>query len=162
MPQISTKGFKQLPLWVHNFLAGGPLHDVWVVDLPRRFGITLDEFLRTTRVHLFGPSPIVRALVNRRLAVSRIFGWDREQQPQPEWETFAARMTTGDRSRSVAPAGTGQGLFPVVHRFENQQLLEVINRNAHAAASSPPTSGPTAHTFRASPAATDVNPDPAR
>jgi hypothetical protein len=49
MPQITTQEFERLPLRVHDFLAGVPLHDVWAVDLPRaRFGITLDEFLRTT------------------------------------------------------------------------------------------------------------------
>jgi hypothetical protein len=31
-------------------------------------------------------------------------------------------------------AGTQEGLFRVVYRFENEQLLEVINRTAHAAA----------------------------
>jgi uncharacterized protein DUF2867 len=43
-------------------------------------------------------------------------------------------MTTADRSRSLAPAGTREGLFRVVYRFENEQLLELINRTAHAAA----------------------------
>ena len=48
MPQISTQEFERLPLRVHDFLAGVPLHDVWAIDLPRtRSGITLDEFLRT-------------------------------------------------------------------------------------------------------------------
>ena len=48
MPHISTQEFERLPLRVHDFLAGVPLHDVWAVDLPRaRSGITLDEFLRT-------------------------------------------------------------------------------------------------------------------
>ena len=47
MPQISAQEFERLPLRVHEFLAGVPLHDVWAVDLPRmRSGITLDEFLR--------------------------------------------------------------------------------------------------------------------
>ena len=41
---------------------------------------------------------------------------------------------TADRSRSLAPAGTCEGLFRVVYRFENEQLLELINRSAHAAA----------------------------
>jgi hypothetical protein len=35
MPQISTQEFERLPLRVHDFLAGVPLHDVWAVDLPR-------------------------------------------------------------------------------------------------------------------------------
>jgi hypothetical protein len=47
MTQISTQEFERLPLRVHDFLAGVPLHDVGAVDLPRtRSGITLDDFLR--------------------------------------------------------------------------------------------------------------------
>ena len=34
----------------------------------------------------------------------------------------------------VAPAGTPAGLFRIVYRFENEQLLEVINRTVHGAA----------------------------
>src|SRR6266496_3673298 len=82
MPQVSTQEFEQLPLRVHTFLAGVPLHDVWSVDLPRwRAGVTLDEFLRTTNhckvdtcccsksSSLFTPSPRVRMLLNIRLFV---------------------------------------------------------------------------------------------
>ena len=134
MPRISTQEFERLPLRVHDFLAGVPLHDVWAVDLPRaRSGITLDEFLRTTSTRLFTCSPVVRALVNIRLFVGRLLGWDREPAATA-WETFANRLTTADRSKSLAPAGTREGLFRVVYRFENEQLLEVINRTAHAAA----------------------------
>jgi hypothetical protein len=131
MPQISTQEFERLPLRVHDLLAGVPLHDVWAVDLPRaRSGITLHEFLRTCP---FTPPPLVRALVNIRLFVGRLLGWDREPAATA-WETFATRLTTADRSRSLAPAGTREGLFRVVYRFENEQLLELINRTAHAAA----------------------------
>jgi uncharacterized protein DUF2867 len=135
MPQmISTQEFERLPLRVHAFLAGVPLHDVWVVDLPRtRSGITLDEFLRTASTRLFTPSPVVRALLNIRLFVGRLLGWDREPAATA-WETFTTRLTTADRSKSLAPAGTREGLFRVVYRFENEQLLELINRTAHAAA----------------------------
>jgi hypothetical protein len=134
MPQTSTKEFERLPLRVHDFLTGVPLHDVWVVDLPRtRSGITLDEFLRKASACLLTPSPVVRALLNIRLFIGRLLGWDREPAATV-WESFATRMTTADRSRSLAPAGTRQGLFRVVYRFENEQLLELINRTAHAAA----------------------------
>ena len=132
MPQISTQEFESLPLRVHDFLVGVPLHDVWAVDLPRmRPGITLDEFLRTARARLCTPSPVVRALLKIRLFVGRLLGWDREPAA---WETFATRLTTADRSKSLVPAGTRDGLFRVVYRFENEQLLELINRTAHAAA----------------------------
>ena len=134
MPEISRQEFESLPLRVHDFLAGVPLHDVWAVDLPRtRSGITLDEFARTASGPPFILSPMVRALVNIRLFVGRLLGWDGEP-PETAWETFATRLTTADRSKSLAPAGTREGLFRVVYRFENDQLLEVINRTAHAAA----------------------------
>jgi hypothetical protein len=134
MPQILTQEFERLPLRVHDFLAGLPLHDVWAVDLPRaRSGITLDEFLRRANACLCTPTPLVRALLNIRLFVGRRLGWDREPAATA-WETFTTRLTTADRSRSLAPAGTCEGLFRVVYRFENEQLLELINRTAHAAA----------------------------
>jgi Protein of unknown function (DUF2867) len=134
MPQISTREFERLPLRVHDFLAGVPLHDVWAVDLPRiRSGITLDEFLRAAGSRLFRPSSVVRTLLNIRLFVGRILRWDGEQAPTVR-ETFATRLTTADLSRSLAPAGTREGPFRIVYRFENEQLLELINRTAHAAA----------------------------
>jgi hypothetical protein len=134
MPQISTQEFERLPLRVHDFLAGVPLHDVWAVDLPRtRSGITLDEFLRTASTCLLTPSPLVRALLNIRLFAGRLLSWDCEPAATA-WESFATRMTDADRSESLAPAGTREGLFRVVYRFENEQLLELINGTAHAAA----------------------------
>jgi hypothetical protein len=67
----------------------------------------------------------VRALLNLRLFVGWWLGWDREPAATA-WETLATRMTTADRSRSLAQAGTREGLFRVVYRFENEQLLELI------------------------------------
>jgi Protein of unknown function (DUF2867) len=134
MAQISPQEFERLPLRVHDFLAGVPLHDVWAVDLPRlRSGITLDAFLRTAGALPFTPSPVVRALVTIRLFAGRLLGWDPEPDA-PVRETFATRLTPADLSNSLAPAGTREGLFRIVYRFENEQLLELYNRTAHAAA----------------------------
>ena len=67
MPQTSTREFERLPLGVHDFLAGVPLHDVWAFDLPRvRSGITLDELVGRASERACTPSPIVRALLNIR------------------------------------------------------------------------------------------------
>jgi hypothetical protein len=71
--------------------------------------------------------------LNIRLFIGRLLGWDREPAATA-WETFAKRLTTVDHSKSLAVAGTQEGLFRVVYRFENEQLLELINRTAHAAA----------------------------
>jgi Protein of unknown function (DUF2867) len=157
MPRVSTKEFERLPLRVHTFLAGVPLHDVWSVDLPRwRAGVTLDEFLQTASngkvdtcgcsksSSLFTPSPLVRMLLDIRFFVGRFFGWDREPAATA---TFATRLTDTDRSRSLVGAGTRNGFFRVVYRFENEQLIELINRTAHAAALSVLVETPTAYRF---------------
>jgi Protein of unknown function (DUF2867) len=98
-----------------------------------RPGITLDEFLRAAGALPFTPSPAVRALLNIRFFVGRLLGWDRELDATVR-ETFAIRLTAADLSQSRAPAGTREGPFRIVYRFENEQLLELINRTAHAAA----------------------------
>ena len=135
MPKISRLEFDRVPLRVHEFLAGVPLHDAWAIDLPRtRSGITLDEFVRTKSA-CFSCPPLVRALLSIRLFVGRLFGWDRELAATAS-QTFATRLTTADRSKSVVPVGTREGFFRVVYRFENEQLLELSNRTAHAAAMS--------------------------
>ena len=147
MPQVSTQEFERLPLRVHAFLAGVPLHDAWSVDLPRwRAGVTLDEFLRTAGNCLCTPSFLVRILLDIRFFVGRFFGWDREPAPSA-WKTFATRLTDADGSRSLAPAGSRDGFFRVVYRFENEQLVELINRTVHAAALSALVETPTAYRF---------------
>jgi Protein of unknown function (DUF2867) len=158
MPRVSTQEFERLPLRVHTFLAGVPLHDVWSIDLPRwRAGVTLDEFLRTasngkfdecacSKSSLFTPSLLVRMLLDIRFFVGRLFGWDHEPAPTA-WKTFATRLTDTDHSRSLVAAGTRDGFFRVVYRFENEQLVELINRTAHAAALSALVETATAYRF---------------
>jgi len=60
-------------------------------------------------------------------------GWDRAA-PGSVAESFAQRLTDQDRRHSLVPAGTPDGLFRIVYRFENEQLDEVVNRTVHAAA----------------------------
>jgi hypothetical protein len=123
-----------LPLRVHEFLAGVPLHDAWAVDLPRpRGGITLAEFLRHAGSLFQRPEPAVRTLLSIRFFIGGLFGWDRETTGSFS-ESFAQRLTDEDRMRSLVPAGTPNGLFRIVYRFENEQLDEVANRTVHAGA----------------------------
>ena len=147
MPRISSQEFERLPLRVHDFLAGVPLHDVWAVDLPRwRSGITLREFFKAAGGRPFTLSPIVRALLDVRFVIGRWFGWDREQDAVVR-ETFATRLTPADIAKSLEPAGTPAGPFRVVYWFENEQLLEIINRTAHGAALSALVEMPDAYRF---------------
>ena len=138
MPQISESEFEQLPLRAHNFLTGVPLHDVWAVDLPSpRIGITLDEFLRIASERIYTPTLVARALLDLRLLIGRLFGWDHPRRSAQAASTFADRLTHADRARSITPAGVREGpdgLFRVVYRFENEKLVELINQTVHAAA----------------------------
>jgi Protein of unknown function (DUF2867) len=147
MPQVSTQEFEQLPLRVHTFLAGVPLHDVWSIDLPHwRAGVTLDDFQQTASNCLCTPPPLVRMMLNTRFFIGRLFGWDHKPEANA-WHTFATRLTDTDHSKSLAAAGTREGFFRVVYRFENEQLVELINRTAHAAALSTLVETATAYRF---------------
>ena len=135
MPQISPAEFYALPLRVHTLLAGVPLHDVWAVDLPaHRDGVTLSEFLRrASQGGINRLPPAARALIRLRLFLGRIFRLDAEPNDAVA-ASFASHLTPEDRARSLVVSGTPEGLFRVVYRFENEQLLEIQNRTVHAAA----------------------------
>jgi hypothetical protein len=135
MPQISAGEFYAVPLRVHALLAGVPLHDVWAVDLPKhRGGVTLCEFLPWASLGGADRFPAVaRALIRLRLFLGRIFRLEAEPKDALA-ASFASRLTAEDRARSLVAAGTAEGLFRVVYRFENEQLVEIQNRTAHAAA----------------------------
>jgi hypothetical protein len=141
MPQISPTEFYALPLRVHTFLADVPLHDVWAVDLPtHRDGVTLSEFLRrsqdgcdTADAEINEFPTVARALFRLRFFLGRIFRLEAEPKDALA-ASFGSRLTAEDRARSFVVSGTPEGLFRVVYRFENEQLLEIQNRTVHAAA----------------------------
>ncbi len=148
MPQVVLQEFLVRPFRVHAFLDDVALHDVWAVDLPATPGrATLQEF--NSRVRSGGsPAQIpwpTRALFGLRFFLGKIFGWDREpEEGKPAY--FAARLTDEDRERSSVVAGTPEKFFRVVYSFENETLLEVINRTVHAALLS--ALAPTPHGYR--------------
>ena len=135
MPQISPTEFYALPLRVHTFLADVPLHDVWAIDLStHRDGVTLSEFLRrASQCECNRLPPVARVLVRLRLFLGRIFRLEAEPKDALA-ASFGSRLTPEDRARSFVVSGTPEGLFRVVYRFENEQLLEIQNRTVHAAA----------------------------
>ena len=137
MPQISPTEFYALPLRVHTFLAGVPLHDVWAVDLPaHRHDVTLAEFLRRAgqgdaEINRF--PTVARGFFHLRFFLGRIFRLEAEPKDALA-ASFGNRLTPEDRARSLVVPGTPEGLFRAVYRFENEQLLEIQNRTVHGAA----------------------------
>jgi hypothetical protein len=133
MPRIPALEFEQLPLRVHEFLVGVPLHDVWAIDLPRlQPGITLDAFLRANDARRCRLTAAARMLLKLRFVLGRLFRWDREPASGAA-RSFSTRLTAADRARSLAATGARDGPFRIVYRFDNEQLSEIINRTAHAA-----------------------------
>ena len=93
-------------------------------------------FARRDRANLHAHAGRARAAVPS-LLTGRLFGWDRPRPSTQAAPTFADRLTDADRARSLAPAGVCEGpdgLFRVVYRFENEKLVELINRTVQAAA----------------------------
>jgi hypothetical protein len=142
MPQISPAEFYALPLRVHTLLADIPLHDVWAVDLPAYSdGVTLSEFLRrasekrsdAANAEICRLPPAARMLFRFRFFLGRIFRLEEEPKDAAA-VSFGSRLTAEDRARSSVASGTPEGLFRVVYRFENEQLVEIQNRTVHAAA----------------------------
>src|SRR5260370_33702428 len=122
MPQISPTEFYALPLRVHTFLAGVPLHDVWAVDLPKhRDGVTLAEFLRRASQDRLKASdaeinrfpPVARALFRLRFFLGRICR--REAEPKgPFAASFGGRLTAANRARCLLLAATPGRWSPVL------------------------------------------------
>jgi hypothetical protein len=137
MPQISSTEFHALPLRVHALLADVPLHDVWAVDLPARrdgIAVTLAEVLRRkSQERTESLPPAARALIRLRLFLGRIFRLESEPKNALA-ASFISRLTPEDRARSLVASGTPEGMFRVIYRFENEQLVELQNRTVHAAA----------------------------
>jgi hypothetical protein len=76
---------------------------------------------------------MARVLIALRLFLGRIF--DLEAEPkEASTASFGSRLTLEDRARSLVVSGTQEGMFRIVYRFENEQLLEIHNRTVHGAA----------------------------
>ncbi|HWY09062.1 MAG TPA: DUF2867 domain-containing protein, partial [Candidatus Acidoferrales bacterium] len=99
-----------------------------------RHGVTLCEFLRRgSHGGISRFPPAARALFGLRFFLGRIFRLEAEPKDAVA-ASFAGRLTPEDRARSSILSGTREGLFRVVYRFDNEQLLEIQNRTVHAAA----------------------------
>jgi hypothetical protein len=134
LPQISVAKFRAVPLRVHTFLAGVPLHDAWAIDLPpAESPVTLAEFNPLEGRRSARLSTPARALFRLRFFLGRIFGLEDEPE-EAATASFAKRLTPEDRERSLVAPGTSSGPFRVIYCFENESLVELHNRTAHAAA----------------------------
>jgi Protein of unknown function (DUF2867) len=144
MRKVSRREFEQLPLRVHEVLAGTPLHDVWAVDLLHwHSGISLCKFLEASPLDSIPTSPLASYLMRLRFSIGRIMGWDRTARPKSGQQrsrshdenqpTFVVRISADDRMQSRIRPGTQAKRMRIVYSFANEHLLEVKNRTVPAA-----------------------------
>jgi hypothetical protein len=131
--RISPEEFRQKPLRVHTFLADVPLHDLWMIHLPGGGeGRTLEDFQRLLAFgDLERSNIIVETLFRLRWFLGRLFGWDDDRHDLPT-ASYVHRLTDDDRQRSRVEAGSADGPFRLLYRFENESLGEIINATVHA------------------------------
>jgi hypothetical protein len=125
--------FRALDLRVHALLSDVPLHDIWVFHLR---GGGDERTLADTWAALSDQPPTetnttVAWLVALRMAIGQLSGWDDDKHFDAA-ASYVRRLTDADRSRSSEEPGTSHGLFRTVYTFENEALVEMMNRTAHA------------------------------
>src|SRR5215813_2262695 len=130
--RIDPGEFRARPLRVHAMLHDVPLEDAWAIPLSGGgAGRTVEE-LRTVMLAGREAAPVVvQGLFRLRRRIGARFGWD---HPRSSWnaESYADRLSPADRARSAVAAGTPDGSFRLLYRFEDEQLSELRNATVHA------------------------------
>jgi|SRR5579863_7881050 len=143
--RVPADEFRTFKLEVHELLAGIPLQDVSVVDLPGGGpGRTLSDVRSLiSSQSLNRANPLVRLLFGLRALLGRVFRWDHPEKTYPA-RSYAHRLKPEVRARSVVPTGTRDGPFQLLYVLENESLAELQNATVHAFLASvlqPTTSG---------------------
>jgi hypothetical protein len=131
--RASPEEYARLELRAHALLAGVPLHDVWLVDLPAAArGCTLVELReRVSLARIASSNAAVRCLFRLRAWLGTLFGWDREPARAPA-QSFLHRLTPDDRERSLLAPGTPEGPFRVLFVSPRESIAEIQNATVHA------------------------------
>jgi hypothetical protein len=130
--RIDPSEFHARDLRVHALLHDVPLEDAWAIVLPGGGAGRTVQDLRAVLIAAVEESPpVVRGLFRLRRRIGSLLGWDRQR---PVWnaESYVSRLSPADRAQSLAPAGTADGKFSLLYRFEYEQLAELRNATVHA------------------------------
>jgi len=131
--RVPAEEFRALDLEVHSFLADVALRDVSAIDLP---GGGPDRTISDVRALLFRDGALsstvpLRILFSLRLALGRLFGWDRTVHEHAE-DSYLEKLSDDQRRRSLADPGIADGAFRLLYLFPNEALGEIRNATVHA------------------------------
>jgi hypothetical protein len=131
--RVDPAYFQRLRLRAHALLAGVPLHDVWMVELP---GGGPNRTLADARAFMSAETimsltTVVRGLFQLRGWLGRVFGWDATTRT-PSSQSFIHRLSDEDRKQSLMEPGSPDGPFTVVYVHPFEAVSEVQNATVHA------------------------------
>jgi len=130
--RIDPGEFRARPLRVHAMLHDVPLEDAWAIPLSGGgSGRTVEELRAVMLAGREAAPVVVQGLLRWRRRLGALWGWD-HQRPAWNAESYAGRLSPSDRARSVVAAGTPDGTFRLLYRFEDEQLSELRNATVHA------------------------------
>jgi hypothetical protein len=130
--RISPDQFRSRDLRVHAILHDIPLEDAWAIRLSGGgAGRTILDVRTALAAGREAAPAIVQGLFRLRFAIGELLGWDRQR---PEWksDSYAHRLSPADRARSLVRAGTPDGMFSLLYRFDDEQLGELRNATVRA------------------------------
>ena len=134
MNKGNKNSFDRLPLNVHRFLSGVPLHSLDFIELKGgRKGITMDEIYRITQLNRaeeieFGF--VTTSLFWLRGLIGKVLRWD----DVPELinaNSWLSRLTADEREKSTIPSGKVESINTILYCYQNEILFEIINRTVH-------------------------------
>ena len=130
--RINPGEFRARPLRVHALLHDVPLEDAWAVPLSGGDpGRTIQDLRAVMIAGRVAAPAVVQGLFWLRGRIGNLFGWDHQR---PAWNaaSYADRLSSEDRAKSLVAPGTPDGNFRLLYRFEDEQLSELRNATVHA------------------------------
>jgi hypothetical protein len=127
--RVPHEEYLALRLEAHALLTDVPLRDVSAVDLPGGGDHrTIADVLSLMEDSRRRPSFPVRALVGLRRFIGKLLHWDGDP-PEP---SYAHRLSSDQRRRSLTPVGTASGPLRVLYEFPLEMVGEIENATVHA------------------------------
>ncbi|HEX8268225.1 MAG TPA: DUF2867 domain-containing protein [Pyrinomonadaceae bacterium] len=129
-----TEKFNCLPLKAHSFLTGIPVHSLDYIELKGgREQMTLPEIYRATGLSDLGDvelGTVSKGLFWLRGLIGKIMHWDEVPELVNEI-SWLPRLSGEERAKSLIPPGEVRGISRVLYCFENEMVLEIINKTVH-------------------------------
>jgi hypothetical protein len=126
--------FNRLPLKAHSFLAGITIHSLDFIELKGgREQMTITEIYRATgladldKVKL---GAVSKGLFWLRGLIGKVMRWDDVPELVSEI-SYLSRLSDEEQAKSLIQPGEVRGISRVLYCYENEMLLEIINKTVH-------------------------------